>query len=229
MGEKIIAIGDLHLNWQATKVALDFARKEGINTAFNLGDEEHEIYPFAVGDSEVHERLFDELRTFIEENPNRRLICVVGDKTAGVPEDLLEHYAGYKTKGSVIFHEGNIIAAHNGKWILDEYGDLITNFADKTQSLIIFHGHSHSMGVLPKYKWLKDHEFVRYIPEGERQYKLKPGKVYWINPGGNSESKNEGKSVANLAVYDLETGIVILKTIPFCKEDIKPTRQIEQK
>ncbi len=227
MKEKAIVIGDLHLNWQAAKVALDFAREQGINTAINLGDEAHLIYPVAAGDPEDYRKLFDELRAFVQEIPNRRLICVVGDKTAGVPDDMCHYYAGTKDGriiGSIVFHEDNVIAAHNGQWILDEYSELIKEFNDSDKSLVIFHGHSHSMGVLPEYKWLNDNEFVIHVPEGEEEHKLEPGKAYWVNPGGNFVYNNEGQPVANLAVYDPSQKTILLKTIPFRREEVKPSK-----
>jgi len=95
---------------------------------------------------------------------------------------------------------------------------LIENW-EEDQPLVIFHGHSHYIGVLPIFKWLERDERERYIPEGERIIQLKPGEVYWVNPGSPQqwigEVEDEKPHGANCAIYDPSEQTVILKTIPF--------------
>src|SRR3989344_7184719 len=98
-GERMIAFGDLHLHWQAAQLILGYARMEGINTAFNLGDEGHKIYPFLTGEQIDYDRLFHELRLFRDESPERILVCLYGDKTVGVPKDLWRNYIGIDSEG----------------------------------------------------------------------------------------------------------------------------------
>lgn len=225
MAEVLIALGDLHLNWQAGKLIFDKARSEGINTALTLGDEAHKIYPFDIGDPEDYERLYDEMRQFRDELPERRLICVIGDKTAGVPKDLVRNFAGVSAKGiieSLTWAEDNMIAGHNGEHILKEHKDRIQGY-DSYEPLVIFHGHSHSMGVLPEYKWLKDSEKVDWLTEEKMEYKLEPRKVYWVNPGGNFFTNEQGLSFANFAVYDRTQQSVTLNTVVFDRAMINPT------
>lgn len=217
-GESIIAFGDIHLQWQSAQVILQHARLEGINNALTLGDEGAKFYPLESGEEIDYFRLYNELRLFRDENPRRVLISVLGDKTVWVPKDLFKHYVDIAPSGKItgpsIYHHGNIIGAHHGQSLTDENKRLITDY-DGYEPLVIFHGSSHSMGVLPKYKWLKDDEFVYWLKKGVEKYQLKPKKVYWVNPGGNFIRKDNNKFVANFAVYNPQNQEIILKSIPY--------------
>jgi len=227
MPEKLIAFGDVHLNWQAARVILDHARKEEVNKALTLGDEGYKIYPFGTGEQEEYDKLYHEIRTFRNEKPKRILICIKGDKTVTVPPDLFVNFVGFddqgKNIGSVIFHEDNIIAGHSGKWILEEHEELIKDYQGY-EPLIVFHGHSHSMGVLPTYKWLQDDEKVHWLPNSEEVYNLEPRNVYWVNPGGNFMRGPDGTHYANFSIYDPEQQIVTLRTIVFDQNKISPSK-----
>jgi hypothetical protein len=191
-----------------------------------LGDEAHKIYPVIAGEQADYDRMYHELRTFRDEKPDREVICLIGDKTAGVAKDFISHYVGVDKSGkiasSLVYRNGNVLAAHNGRWILDEYGKLINSY-DGSEPLVIFHGHSHSMGVLPEYKWLVGNEFIYLIEKGEEQHELEPGKVYWVNPGCQFIRAEDGRMAANFAVYIPEDRLVTLKTILYNEDDIIPS------
>ena len=168
---KSIIFGDVHLQSDSERVILDYARKYEINKLYTLGDEGHKIYPFASGTQEENDAVFDHIRDFLQEDNSRSLTAVLGDKTYYIPKDFVKHFQGvadnYEREGSVIYRRENIIAGHIGSDILDEYESLIKNWNDEENPLVIFHGHSHSMGVLDDYIWLKDNEFVFYLDEDE--------------------------------------------------------------
>ena len=211
--ENVVVFGDLHLNYDALEVILEEARKENIDTALNLGDEDS----FGGGLPEYYDKLFGALREYRDEKKERRLICIIGDKTWGVKPDLKRNYVGVdskgRIKGSVIFREGNVIAGHNAEWIFKEYADFIKNYSG-SEPLVIFHGHSHSMGVLPEFKWLEQDEFIHFLSEGRREFQLEPRKVYWINPGAPYPyaNLNERIGAANFALYYPKEQKVILRT-----------------
>lgn len=223
--EKVLTFGDVHLHWKAAKIILDKARTEDIRRVITLGDEAHKIYPFEAGEPMDYKRLFDELRAFRDEDPERVLTCVIGDKTAGVPQDLFRNFAGVNDEGkieSLVYSDGNIIAAHNGGYIEQEFGRFIESW-DRYEPLVIFHGHSHSMGVLPQYAWLKQEELVHWLQSDEERYKLNPKSVYWVNPGGNFMQVEPGVWAANFAVYDPREQTVVLRTERYVAEGIEPT------
>jgi len=197
MNKKLVAFGDVHLHWQAMRLILDYAR------------------------------MWHELRVYRDEKPERKLILTLGDKTAGVASDMVKHFVGVdatsgKVTGSVIYQNGNVLAAHNGQWIRDEYEELIDGYCG-LEPLVIFHGHSHSMGVFPEYKWLKDNELVDWLKQGEEQHLLELGKVYWVNPGGQFMRTNDGIMAANFAIYDPSERLVTLKTILYNERDVHPS------
>jgi len=167
------------------------------------------------------------MRAFKNENPKRVLICVMGDKTVTAPADLFLNFVGFneegKKVGSIIYYEDNIIAGHSGKWILEEHEELIKDYQGY-KPLIIFHGHSHSMGVLPKYKWLEDDEKVHWLTDGEKIFNLEPRKVYWVNPGGNFMRGPGGTHLANFSIYDPEQQIVTLRTVTFDQNKISSSK-----
>ncbi|MBM3303525.1 MAG: hypothetical protein FJY76_00370 [Candidatus Aenigmarchaeota archaeon] len=212
MDSDMVAFGDLHLAWRAADIILDEARKSGIDIAFNLGDED----TFCGGPQSYYDRLYGAMREFRDEKPGRRLICLIGDKTGGVPSDLKRNYVGTdsrgRIKGSLVFREGNVIAAHNGRWIIDELGDFIRDYPGG-EPLVVFHGHSHSMGVLPEYRWLKDDEKVDFLPEGGREVRLEPGRVYWANPGAPCLYATDDSDAANFLVYSPSRRIITLRSI----------------
>ena len=221
---QVLAFGDLHLNWQAGRHIFNVARAQNINHVISLGDEAHKIYPFATGDEQHYELLFDELFRFADEDASRQLVCVAGDKTAGVPPELLPNFVGVSDDGrmesSAIYRNGNIIAGHSGKWIVEEYGDFIEEY-NGDEPLVIFHGHSHYIGVLPVYKWLDDHEKAHFIPEGEVRVTMEPGDVYWVNPGGNY-FEHEGLMLVNYAIYDRSEQTISLRSDRVEKFDVFP-------
>ena len=149
-----IVFGDLHLDWRALEVILSEARKLGIDTALNLGDEGC----FFGGRDEDYDKLYNALRNFRDERPERELICMVGGETDLVPSDLFRNYVGVDSRGRtgrcLVRKRGNVIAGHWGEKIFQRYKRLILNY-NGLEPLIIFHGHSHSMGVLPEFKWLR--------------------------------------------------------------------------
>lgn len=226
-GEKIIAFGDVHLCWQATQVILNYARKQEIDNVVTLGDEGHKIYPFETGDKIDYQRHYHEIRRYQEENPKRIVVSVLGDKTVWVPKDLYSNYIGVDSSGNVqgpsIYHHKNIIALHHGeriakgkcRTILDEYSG--------EAPLVIFHGSSHSIGCLSRYKWLAESEFVFLLENREERHQLKRGKVYWVNPGGNFMRNRKGQNCANLAVYDQKNQEITLLTIPYDQHRVKST------
>jgi len=219
MKKRLIVFGDMHLDWRATKVILDEARTLGIDTALTLGDEDH----FVGGSERAYDALFGALRDYRDEKPERELICCVGDDTGGV-RYIIDNYVGVDPSsreliGSPVFRRGNIIAAHDGGEILKKYGRTISN-PRRRKPLVIFHGHSHSMGVLPEYRWLPENEIVHTIPEGERTVQLEEGKVYWVNPGGWAYSDWGEDRKANFAIYDPENQIVVLRTKSFLGKEI---------
>ncbi len=223
-GERLIAFGDLHLHWPAAQLILGYARAEGINNALNLGDEGAKLYPLESGDEIDYLRLYHELRLFRDESPKRVLVCVLGDKTGWVPKDLYTNYADVTAEGKItgpsIYHHDNIIAVHHGKVLEEKHKKLVDDHKGY-EPLVIFHGSSHSMSVLPKYKWLNDNEFVYWLERGVEKYQLKPGKVYWVNPGGNFIMDDKGRMTANMAIYDPINQEIILQTIPYDLNRIK--------
>jgi hypothetical protein len=223
---KIVAFGDVHLYWQSTRVILDYAREQGIDTALTLGDEGPLMFPLVIGNQAEYDRVWHELRTYHNEQEGRKLICCIGDKTAIVAEDLLPHFVGSikSSKGTeaLVYQNGNIFAAHNGRWILDNHKGEIERYSG-SEPLVVFHGHSHSMGVLPEYRWLKLDEQVGWLENGEEQYRLEPGKVYWVNPGGQFMIADGGRRVANCATYNPAERLVVLKTILYDERDIHPS------
>lgn len=224
--ERILSFGDLHLKWQAGRVILDEARQEGIQRVITLGDEAHKIYPFEAGDPMDYKRLWDELRAFRDEDPERVLTCIIGDKTAGVPPDLIRNFEVTDEDGkvkSLVYRDGNVLAVHDGGRIMNgEYRELVEGW-DQYEPLVIFHAHSHSMGVLPEYKWLKDDEFVYWLDGEREEHQLEPRSVYWVNPGGNFMRDNNGIWTANFAVYDPQQQTVVLRTERYDDSDIEPT------
>jgi len=225
-GEKLIAFGDLHLHWQAAQLILGYARVQGINNALTLGDEGAKFYPLENGEEIDYLRLYHELRLFRDEGPKRVLTCVLGDKTVWVPPDLYINYVDVSEKGKItgpsIYHHGNIVAVHHGEVLEKEYKAILDEYQG-FEPLVIFHGSSHSMGVLPKYKWLADHEFVFWLKKGAKKYQLKHGKIYWVNPGGNFMMNDEGRMTANMAIYDPSNQEITLQTIPYDPQQIRST------
>lgn len=226
--KRMIVFGDVHLVWQAVKVILDYAREHSIDSVLTLGDEGHKMYPYETGDQIDYDRLYHELRSFRDERSGRSLVCCIGDKTACAPRDMKPHFVGLsesgKVTGSVVYQNGNILAAHMGEQILKEHKKRIESFSG-LEPLVIFHGHSHSMGVLPQYVWLQHGQFVDYLKSGEEQHKLEPGKVYWVNPGAEFFSVDYDARAANFAIYDPASQLVILKTIVYDEEKISPSKQ----
>lgn len=213
MNKKIIVFGDLHSDSEATRVILDEARHLSIDSAINLGDE------VSIFDNTGEFRkVYDALMRFRDEEKGRELICCLGDKTGGVIPALKANYVGFSADGgrigSLVLKKGSIIAAHDGELILREFGKMISEYKG-LEPLVIFHGHSHSMGVLPEYKWLKKEEFVYFLPEGELVFRLEPSKVYWVNPGSSGPNIVGKPSYANFAIYDLEKRVITLKTKTF--------------
>ncbi|MBL7169800.1 MAG: metallophosphoesterase family protein [Candidatus Aenigmarchaeota archaeon] len=213
MSDKIIVFGDIHLCYQALNVILEEADKLGIDFAINLGDEDS-IFGTRRGDE--HDLIFGRLRDYRDLRSERRLICVVGNETGGVKPYLLQNYVGVDERGRVIgdsiFREGNIIAAHHGTGILQRYGELIRGY-NGPEPLVIFHGHSHSMGVLSEYKWLCSDEFVFHLEDGEQRHNLQCGKVYWVNPGRQIGFLRANIGAANFAIYDSQNSEILLRTI----------------
>lgn len=217
-GERIIAFGDIHLHWAAAQAILGLAEKKGINCAVNLGDEAI-ISPT---DSERGELtyVYDQLRRFKSGNVRRVLVCVAGDKTGYVPEDLIDtYYHPEPNKPShsqpFIFHQDNIICVHRGGYILEKYKYILKSYTGY-EPLVIFHGHSHSMGVLPEYKWLENNEFVHFMDKTTK-YHLQPRKIYWVNPGAVFAVAENGRMAANCAIYDPVNQEIILQSIhKFC-------------
>lgn len=231
MNEECIIFGDVHLNWKAVVLILDYARKNCIETVLTLGDEAHKKYPYLTGEQEDYDRIWHEFRVYKKENPNRKLILTVGDKTAGVAKDMFKYFIGVDAKtgkitGSTIYKEDNVIVGHDGQSIMDKYGPLIDQY-DGLEPLVIFHGHSHSMGVLPEYKWLNDDEFVGWLKNGEEHHILKPGMVYWVNPGGQFLKTDDNKMAANFAKYNPKNHSVTLETIFYKEEEIHPSPRIK--
>lgn len=230
--EKIIVFGDLHQNWQAAKVTLDYARREDINTAINLGDEGPRGSWGTTRKDDLNQ-LFRELKLFRDESSRRRLVCVLGNDTYGIPKELFVNYAGVDPQTgegiSTTYREDNILAGHAGEWILEDYKGLVENY-DGDKPLVIFHGNSHSMGVLPEYRWIKEQDFVYWLEEGKQRFKLEPQKVYWVNPGSGiaivSQRPDGGhlvNGVANFAIYNPTLQEVLLKSIRFDPDEIIPS------
>lgn len=176
MDSSIIVFSCLHSKPDALETILGHAEENNINVALNLGDESH-LYGSEWELKEIYERL----KRWRDTSSERRLICVAGWATRDVIPELRKNYVGMNKKGEVvgknIFEEGNILASHEGKDILNEYGDFIKNYHGQ-ESLMIFHGHLHSMNVCREYKWLEDNEKVRFIKEGEKHWTLSSGTVY---------------------------------------------------
>ena len=156
MKKRLIVFGDMHLDWEAVRAILDEARTLGIDTALTLGDED----AMASSPELVYDALFGALRDYRDEKPGRELICCVGDKTGGV-RYINDNYVGINSPDTrerrFVFKRENVIAAHFGDLILRKYRKLIDSWSG-SDPLVIFHGHSHSMGVLPEYKWLEWNE-----------------------------------------------------------------------
>jgi len=222
MKTKIIAFGDVHLHWKSAKIIFNYARDIKANTVITLGDEANKIFPFAIGKMEHYDYLYNEYIKFRNEE-NKQLICTAGDKTAGIPKELLHNFIGLNPKTGKIDNyvyfdnENKVLASHFGEYIKSEYEDLLKNYSGD-KPLVIFHGHSHSMGILEKYKWLTDDEMRFYLENGEEKHNLEPGKIYWVNPGGNFERKNK-HLFANFAVYNISERIITLKSIPYEDEE----------
>lgn len=217
----VLVFSDIHSQESALEVILNHARVEGIQTVMSLGDE-HSPFLSSDIDSLIQIReLYNRLARWKNEDKNRRLICLPGDTTYDVPEGLWGNYNGHIREGDIfvrsIYREGNIIASHWGERIYEKHKEFIKNY-DGRIPLVIFHGHSHSIGVLQEFKWLRDEEIVDHIEEGERVIKLERGKVYWANPGsvGCFEDPIKGSgSSANFLVYDPINWTITLKSIPY--------------
>jgi len=227
MNQKLVVFGDVHLRWQAMKLILDYAREHEIDTALTLGDEGHKMYPLETGRQEDYDRMWHELRVFRDEKPGRGLIMTIGEKTAAVAPDLRVHFVGFdetskRIVGSMVYQSGNILAAHNGQLIQKEHGELIRRYSG-LEPLVIFHGHSHSLGVLPEYKWLEEDEFVGWLENGEERYPLQLRTVYWVNPGSQFTRTSDGRMAANFATYDPPTRVVTLKTILYDERAVRPS------
>ena len=225
MDRGLVAFGDVHLQWQSMRVILDHAREHGIDTALTLGDEGYTFGPSAPSDYEL---MWNELRTYRDEKAGRELICCIGDHTSYPAKDLLPHFVGAKesaTRGkkAVVYQDGSVLAAHNGQWILDLHRGKIEGYGG-LEPLVIFHGHSHSLGVLPDYRWLRDDELVYWLRAGEEQHSLEPGKVYWVNPGSQIQRVDDGRMAANFALYNPKERLVTLRTILYNDDDISPSR-----
>ncbi len=219
MKRKMIVFGDIHLDWEAVNIILDEARNLSIDNALNLGDEDS---VFVLSEPWMYDKIYGAMRDFRDEKPERELICCLGDNTGGVKPYLFENYTGFDSKGekigSIVLKKENVIAAHRGEKILEEYKKFIKEYKG-LEPLIIFHGHSHSMGVLPEFKWLEQNEFIHFIPEEKREFKLEPSKVYWINPGARSPDIVGRKSYANFAIYDPEKQLITLRTKKFTRTE----------
>lgn len=220
LGERLIVLGDLHQTWQSAYIIFKEALESNIDVAVNLGDEA--ANPFDKYDNMDFQSIWILFRRFRDASSTRRLICVQGNNTAEVPKDLFVNYIGVNEQGQQIeppiWHEENIIAGHKGELIVDLKEDFITGYVDK-DPLVVFHGHSHSMGVLPEFKWLERDEMVHWITEGKRIYNLEAGKVYWVNPGANNLVTPDGLNAANFAIYDRTQQMITLRSIFYDKRD----------
>ena len=212
MNPEVLIFSDLHLNWKACKVIFEEVKKRNITNVFNLGDED----AFIGKTDEAYRALFEPLINF--NNNGYELTCLIGNRSGGIPKELFTNYVGVNDEGRVvgkwIYKQENIIAGHDGEQIAKAYKDVIENY-DDSNPLVIFHGHSHSMGVLPEYKWLNDNEKIRIIEEGERTFKLESGKVYWVNPGAQEYMMNGTQHAANFAIYSPEKQKVTLHSVPY--------------
>jgi hypothetical protein len=220
MDSDMIVFGDLHSKPDALETILGHAEQNNISVALNLGDENH-LY----GDECELEKVYELLRNWRDASSRRRLICVASDRTDDVISTLCRNYVGMNKRGEIkgksIFKEGNILAAHEGKDILEEYGDFIKNYHAR-EPLMIFHGHLHSMNVCGEYRWLNDNEKIRFIKEGEKHWKLRNRTVYWVSPGkagwpGNDEYGYGSTEVANFALYHPKDKKLTLKSVSLPK------------
>jgi hypothetical protein len=216
MDSNMIVFSCLHSKPDALETILGYAEENNINVALNLGDESH-LY----GSEWELKEIYELLKQWRDASSERRLICVEGWATRDVIPQLRKNYVGMNKKGEVngksIFKEGNVLAAHEGKDILEEYGDFIRNYHDQ-EPLMIFHGHLHSMNVHGEYKWLDDNEKVRFIKEGEKHWELKDRTVYWASPGkaswpGNTEYGGGPTEAINFALYYPKDRKLTLKSV----------------
>lgn len=217
MAEKILIFGDLHANWRAGKVILDQARSQNINFVVTLGDEGPKFFSMELG-AEAHVKsIFDQMIQYRDEHAGRRLVCLIGNDTPKPPGELMGNYVGATSGGELagpfIWKHNNMIAGHKGERILEDNEELIRQYHGN-EPLVIFHAHSHSMGVLPEYRWLGGEEKVRWLKRGKSIRKLKPGRVYWVNPGGHTYTNDQGIPMANFAIYDREQHKISLRSIP---------------
>ncbi|MBS3158516.1 hypothetical protein J4206_04480 [Candidatus Woesearchaeota archaeon] len=211
MNQKAIIFGDIHSQWRAAKIILDEARKSGIDLAVNLGDD---IEHFGTDDYDMT-MLWETFRKFLRENPRRKLIGLFGEHNARLPVDILESYIGVDSDGrpigSLIYKEGNVIAGHNGGEILDQHGDTIHGHSG-LEPLLVLHGHSECINILPEYRWLRGPDKVRFL-EQDQMHKLEPGRVYWVSPGRARWQEEYSSNHVNFAVYDPKSLEVTLRTL----------------
>ncbi len=217
--EQIATFGDLHAKWDAAQTLLAHIMSEGFNIVFNLGDEQTRLYPLEQ-EKEAMDALFGELRKYVEGDANRTLVCLLGEKIFYIPRNLWKYYVGVdpqtgKISKKIYYQHENILAVHNGGRLLEypETRELISGWKNY-EPLVIFHGHSHSVGVLPYYKWLAENKIVDYIPEGVRKYPLEPRHVYWVNPGSVTRVA-ANIWVASLAEYDPNQQVITLRSIHY--------------
>ena len=239
-----VVFGDVHLHWKAVKVILDHARGVGIEKALTLGDEANAVFPQKITDWEEIARVWHELKAYRDEKNARELVCTLGDKTDALEPDIFRNFVGVDAYGRrpnrarAIIHERqteheNVLAGHRGEDILKAYGPYITYYRESCDQrlppLVIFHGHSHSMGVLSEYKFLHRHEFVDHVA-GEERYELENGKVYWVNPGAQFHEVRNGHRLmaANFAVYEPRGHVVTLKTLLYDPERIQPSQRFSE-
>ncbi len=212
MNEPVVVFGDVHGDVTSLEVILEEARRLGIRAAINLGDEER--------NPTESRPVYDALRRFRDDG--NTLICVRGNHTFSVPDDLKRHYAGLSTAGfnnpASIFENDNVIAGHAGVFISQfKNGRLRSPPIDKP--LMVFFGHSHSMCVLPEFRHDKPYDYLGFIEEGTRVHALENGSTYWVNPGEagvyvrTDSSQGVAIYAANFAVYHPAEQTVALRSI----------------
>lgn len=207
--ERIGVISDLHANFEALKVTVNWLAEHGIDHIVCLGD----IIGYNANPLEVTYLTWNRCRFSLKGNHER---YVLGDEAKGVKEEKLEvihwtreqlseqYIAWLRTLPDYHLYEGTILLTHGSPRDPDEYifkKEIMQGSLDHMDEVypgvrLCFFGHSH----LPM---LVTRGQVESRFNETRTINLEPEKTYLINPGSVGQPR-DGTPKAAFGVLDVK-------------------------